>query len=389
MRPQTLATDYLFSSPNGDIRLTQEDLARPFLIRPSEPHPFLTLRDYFQAIETFLLSNGGRRMDRILRTRGIRDNGQAKVRRIRIRSEKHGALYHIASLHILLDRGSVKLAVSLAASDDAARFLVREYTTLKTLCESHRLPYLPRVYEKGEVVCQGPGGPSQTLTLMLSEWFEGWHEWHFSEGDADDCPRVAIWDLEKGRRYAAKIEAFDIFRQSARVLTLYYDPATFRQIHPWRHAAGDFVVKTGDDGLHVRLTTARNYRSIMDFLSERTADPLIAMAYFLLDLTVWMRLDRLDGVGDVVWAPDFTVQAVIQGVFEGLRVMSNEGALSFDQMETLASLLQSLKESELQKLFMPLVTLYEEGNPTEWRVIRTHLKGHIHSLRQTLQKFRR
>ena len=42
--------EYLFSSPEGDISLAPEDLARPFLITPSEHHPFLTLGDYFEAI---------------------------------------------------------------------------------------------------------------------------------------------------------------------------------------------------------------------------------------------------------------------------------------------------------------------------------------------------
>jgi len=389
MRLRALVTDYLFSSPNGDIHLSREDLAKPFLIGPSEPHPFMTLRDYFQAIETFLLRDNAGCMDRILEKTGLGGHGWTKIRRIRIRSEKHGAIYHIASLEIFLDDGAIKLAVSVAASDHAARFLARETKTLKTLCESRNLPYLPRVYEKGEIVCRSPGRPSQTLALLLSEWFEGWHEWHFSGHEASKRRRIAIWDLEKGRRYANRKEAFEIFRQSARILTLYYDPKTFRQIYPWRHAAGDFIVKTGDDGVHMRLTTARDYRSIMGFLSEETVNPLIAMAYFFLNLTIWMRLDRLDGVGDVIWAPDFTVQAVTRGFFEGLRIMSEEAALSFDEVKRLTSLLQSLQQGELERLFMPLAAYYEEGSPTEWRVIRTHLNSHIHCLHHIIQKFPR
>ncbi len=60
---------YLFSSPEGDISLGPvedpvfggEDLARPFLITPSEHHPFLTLGDYFEAIRAFILKDQGKR----------------------------------------------------------------------------------------------------------------------------------------------------------------------------------------------------------------------------------------------------------------------------------------------------------------------------------------
>jgi hypothetical protein len=380
--------DYLFSSPEGDILLRPEDLARPFLVAPSEPHPFLTLGDYFRAIERFVLKSEGKCLASVLKLGTEREAGLDRIDRIRIRSEKHGALYHVASVEILVDGTSVKLAVSTAVSEEGKACLSNEYDILKSLHRSFRLPYLPDVYEKGDVTCQTGEAHQETLTLILSEWFEGYHEWHLSMDEADNRQKVCIWDLENGYRYASEKEAFEIFRQASRILTLYYNARSFKQVHPWRHAAGDFVVKTGADGLHVKLTTARDYQSIMDFLSEDAVDPLIAMVYFFLNLTIGMRLDRLNGVGETVWAGDFFVQAATQGFFESLRIMDEKGILAFGGIQRLLSLLQSLDEDELERLFTPLLAFYQENSPAELHMIYAHLRGHVRSLCQALQRFR-
>jgi hypothetical protein len=49
-----MIVEYLFSSPKGDIPITPDDLRTSFKITPSENHPFLTLGDYFKAIEEFV-----------------------------------------------------------------------------------------------------------------------------------------------------------------------------------------------------------------------------------------------------------------------------------------------------------------------------------------------
>jgi hypothetical protein len=376
---------YLFSSPDGDIALGPEDLKRPFLIRPSDPHPFLTLGDYLEAIRTFLLRDHAKALMPVLNTQGPEKNRGAKIREIRIRSEKHGAFYHVASIEIMLTHGPVKLAVSTAVSEEARRCLANEHHILKTLHRSHGLPYLPRVYDRGEILFENPSGECETLGMMMSEWFEGCHEWHLSMDGSSDCQRIAIWDLARGHRYATEGEASEIFRQAARILTLYYDPHSFKQIHPWRHAAGDFIVQTGHDGIHVRLTTARGYYSIMAFLSDDRVDPLIAMAYFFLNMTIWMRLDKIDGVGETAWAGDFSLQPAVDGFLDGLRTMAENHVLPVDQAQRLLSLLRMLNEAELKRLFAPLLAFYEEESPAEARIIYAHLPEHVTLLHRLLQ----
>jgi hypothetical protein len=223
---------YLFSSPEGDIPLRPQDLARPFLITPSERHPFLTLGDYFEAIREFILEDQGNPLAHILSERLNIRTGPDNIRKFLVRSEKHGALYHLASVEIFVDDKQTKFAVSTAISGKGKEWLTHEYEMLSLLNSSLKLPYLPNVYLKGEVKCEAGNRKHETLSMLLSEWFEDYHEWHLSIDESDNDQKLCIWDFPNGNRYASKEEAFEIFRQASKILTLYYDTRDFNQIYP-------------------------------------------------------------------------------------------------------------------------------------------------------------
>ena len=379
---------YLFSSPEGDISLGPEDLARPFLITPSEPHPSMTLRDYFEAIGEFLLKDQGKPLVRALEERLNRETAIDKIRKIMIRSEKHGTLYHLASVEILVNDKQTKFAVSTAVSEKRKGWLTQEYAMLRFLNSSLKLPYLPDIYLKGEVKCQAGNGKHETVSMLLSEWFDDYHEWHLSIDENNNDQKLCIWDLQNGNQYASKEEAFEIFRQASKILTLYYDTKEFSQIYPWHHAAGDFIVRTGNSGIDMRLTTARGYRSIIGYFSEETVNPMIAMVYFFLNLTVRMRLDKLDGVGETVWVGDFCVTAIAEGFFDAIRIMEADGRYHLGRPKDLLSLLKSFGEEEVWSLFHPLRNWYRQGNPAEFRVIQANLGSHVNLLYNALQDLR-
>ena len=384
---------YLFSSPEGDIFLGPvenpvfggEDLSRPFLITPSELHPFLTLGDYFEAIRAFILKDQGKRLVHILKERLNRKIGLDSIHKILIRSEKHGALYHLASVEIFVDDKQTKFSVSTAVSEKGKGWLKREYEMLRFLNSSLKLPYLPNVHLKGEMKCDAGNGKHETLSMLLSEWFEDYHEWHLSIDKNDNNQKICIWDFQNGNRYASKEEVFEIFRQASRILTLYYNTKDFNQIYPWHHAAGDFIVKTGDRGIDVRLTTVREYQSIMDYLSEETVNPMIAIVYFFLNLTIRIRLDKLDGVGETVWAGDFCVKATTEGFLDAIRIMESEERYSLGRPKDLLSLLKSFGEEEIGNLFHPLLDWHQEGDTAEFQVIQANLRSHVNLLYHALQ----
>ena len=377
---------YLFSSPEGDISLSPvEDLTKPFLIAPSKRHPFLTLGDYFETLKEFILKDHGMPLVCVLREVLNREINLENIRKMLIRSEKHGVLYHLASVEIFIDDKRIKLSVSTAVSETGKQWLADEYEILTSLNASLKLPYLPNVYFKDEMVAPAGKKKTETLAMFLGEWFEDYHEWHLSMDENDGKQKICIWDLRQGHRYASEKESYEIFRQASRILTLYYDTLSYEQIYPWHHAAGDFILRTKNTKIDVRFTTARKYQSIIDYLSEDTVNPMIAIIYFFLHLTVRIRLDRLDGVGDVAWAGDFCVDAMTKGFFDALRVMEAEKRYQLGKIEDMLFLLKSFGEEEVRGLFHPLLDWYQEEDTAEFQVIQANLKSHVNLLCHALQ----
>ncbi|MCP4667093.1 MAG: hypothetical protein GY849_12085 [Deltaproteobacteria bacterium] len=377
---------FLFSSPKGDLPLDPDIGATPFKITPDKSHPFLTLNDYFEAMKAFVLKDDGKPLTTSLRKHLSEDLSFKQIRRLLIRSEKHGALYHVASVDIIGPAKRSKLSVSTAVSERGKCWLNREYDILKELGETHDLSYLPKVYFKGDMD-RRVGKNRITLSMFLGEWFEDYHEWHLSIHPQKREQRICMWDLKKGHRFASRSETYEIYEQAAKILTLYYDTRNFRQIYPWHHAAGDFVVRTSKGGVEVKLATAREYKPFMTFLKEEQANPLVAIVYFLFNMTLKTRLDKLDGVGDTAWAGGLSVEATVKGFFEALRIMEKKGGYSLGKVEDLRSLLTSFSQDEIWRLFQSLLVLYREEDPGDLLVIEKNLESHVEKLYQVMQRF--
>jgi len=380
-----MIVQYLFSSSEGDIPMAPDMLTRPFKITPSENHPFLTLGDYFEAIKEFLLKDRAGFFVALLEEHLDKKIALDRIQKLLVRSEKHGALYHLASVECYMGGQSVRYAVNTAVSERGKTWLDREYDLLSHMWGAFRLPYLPRVYFRGQIECL-VGSGTDSISMFLAEWFEDYHEWHLSVDEKDEMQKLRIWDQKRGHRFATQEESFEIYKQASKILTLYYDIKNFRQIYPWHHAAGDFVVRNQGGVIDVRLTTARGYEPFMGFAEEQEINPWLALIYLLLHLTLKMRLDKVDGIGDVAWAGDFVVEAVIEGFFEGLRVMKREGRYPLGNLEDLRSLLKSFDEGELYKLFQPLLKAYQEEDPDDFSMITSKLEGHISHLYRVIRK---
>jgi hypothetical protein len=202
-------------------------------------------------------------------------------------------------------------------------------------------------------------------------------------------PGLIIWDNIRGHRPASAQEVREIFRQASRILARYYDKRTFCRITPWHHAAGDFIVRVRPGGnVEVRLTTARSYEPLPFLKDSENLNPMIPLVYFFLDVTVRMRLDRLDGVGELVWAPSMVIPYVLEGLFQGLGENDTAPGRNTGGLGDLQALLRSFKEAELAKLFDPLLDFYEKEDPAPaFSLIRHHLKAHAQEIHQALQAF--
>jgi hypothetical protein len=169
------------------------------------------------------------------------------------------------------------------------------------------------------------------------------------------------------------------------MMTLYYDIETFEQIFPWHHAAGDFVVKTQDKSLDVRLVTARQYAPMLERCEEISVHE--ALLFFLLNLSVRMRLDRLDGVGIVAWADDDCVEATVGGFIEGLWTRERPGIINGNFVDGFLRFCRSLDKDDLFDGCHALIDACDPSAP-DIPVIRSRLEGHVRKLHAALHKFR-
>ena len=130
----------------------------------------------------------------------------------------------------------------------------------------------------------------------------------------------------------------------------------------------------------MRLSTARRYEPLLDYTKE--TNPFLALFYFFLNLSIRMRLDRIDGVGEIVWADDFCVEATVTGFIEALKI--KEDLDSYPSLaEEFLSLARSFRKDELTDSFKLIKELYQGSE--DLPVITNNLKEHVEALCVTLE----
>lgn len=371
--------EFLFSAPGQDLPLDETARARPFLIAPDTPHPNLTLGDYLTTLSAFLLDQGGRALLLALAQEDIVCDLD-EIQELRIRTEKHGALYHIASVECRLSDATRKMALTTAVSEANRDRLKGEFSLLKQL-HAATPEALPAAYSLADVPVSLPGKEPTMFTVMLGQWLDDFHEWHLSTCQ-EGPPRIQLWDYTRGYRFLDPGLESSLVRQAAAILTRHYQPATGNQIYPWHHAAGDFIVchRPGESEMEVRLITVRDYAPILTFPAE--AGILPGLLTFFLHLSLRLRLDRIDGVGAPAWLGDFAVPAFINGFFTALA----EKGLEPPPVEVL-EILQLFSIEDLERGCEALLALYEEEDAEDSGLVRAHLTDHCHQLRDQLQRF--
>uniref|UniRef100_A0A831ZJ75 Uncharacterized protein n=1 Tax=Desulfacinum infernum TaxID=35837 RepID=A0A831ZJ75_9BACT len=347
----------------------------------SEDAPKIAYADYFHAIAEALRVRAFEPICRSLHVLTGESFPPDRVREVHIDSVKHGALYHVAKVTVGAGGRWFSMAMNSAVHPTRRAALEREWATLQSLAATTAAPCVPKGLYLGEGMWRDATGEARPFWFFLARWFDGFHEWHLEKGEGGLAEIVRVWDGSAAGSVLTDEQASQLMEQAAYILTLALDRWDFRHIHPWHHAAGDFVVAVQGQAVAVRLVAARNLRVLVPPGPERH-ERLSAVAAFFFALTFRLRLDRDRGTGHVVWAPGRWLAAVVRGFLRGWT----DGAPPHEDLsaEEILAALRAFDPSEWQavgRLLADDLTVDPDEEPLLSRLVADHALDLHQSLR--------
>jgi hypothetical protein len=342
---------------------------------PARLGPEATYGAYFDAISDFLGWRDFQRLREAIGSRRQVSPEQLDLSEIQVFLEKHGAFYHPARIETIAAGYGESFVLNVAVSPAGAAAIQREFSLLAELNRLQPDGYLPQVYS----LASGGGPGRRRWPLFLGEWFENFSECHLTRRPADGAPGILVWDARDGVFFLSEAQTRQFYRQVARILTAYFDLSTTRQIFPWHHAAGDFVVQCQNERVAVKLITVRQFLPILRPPHAPTESLPETLFFFLANLSLQTRLDRLEGVGDVVWSDDLAVAETLDGVLMGLE--DKHPALSGHFIDYLGAF--SLEE--IGDFFQAVLKTVDSRAP-EFSLISKHLGDHSHLMFHAVRK---
>jgi hypothetical protein len=287
---------------------------------------------------------------------------------------KHGAFYHPARLQVAVKDQRLSFVVNVAASNHGHRTLSREVKALNRLNDQRPFGWFPTVYSF----------TSDELPMFLGDWFDGFHEFHLTRRPGSDNPAIVVWDGAAVPCLLSETQTAGLYRNAAMILTASYDPISACQIFPWHHAAGDFVVRVKEEGVSVRLITVRDYVPMPGCAAEPDDERSIldALVVFFIHLSLRIRLDRLDGVGEMVWASDRCLAPMVDGFFMGLDLTARMSGFPETFPDTFRHFYNHHDENALLTMAHRITETVFDRRTEERRLIDCHLARHVHEISQ-------
>lgn len=357
-------------------------------LSPARGDLTLTCGEYFTAVRTFLENTGCEFIFRAVEERFGPETKPVQIRKIQVNLEKHGEFYHPAHLQVLTRHQEISFVLNVAVSETGILHIRDEYRCLQKLNNEFDHSYLPRVYGFGEVTAPG----NRRISMFLGQWFEDYHEFHLTRNPADEQIQLAVWHPRNSRLFLSFEQSQELYRQVGRILAYYYNVETFAHIFPWHHAAGDFIVRVGTADLDAKLITVRRYTPLITnpkALEGTLASPesiLQALLILFLSLSVRTRLDRLDGVGDMVWANPSSVEPTLAGFMEGLALKPSVRMLPDTIARCFRYYLSVCTRQDLYELTNAIADAYNPA-AAEHRVLKLHIHEHVETLSAALQNY--
>ena len=394
MPPSTQFSYYLSSRDNPvseELSIWNKPLAltRDFnVFRPRDDEkPFISIGDYFLAVRLFFETSGIEYIVAALKHRFEQHINHEDIKHIDIFLVKHGEFYHPARIEVSIHGKRISFVLNVAISPAGRAHIEGEYRCLKKLNKDYSLGYLPQVYGRHEVEISS----NNRAPMFLGEWLDHYYEFHISRDRGDGKNKISVWDSSRKPFFLTESQSLNLYTHAAGILTGYYNLESFEQISAWHHAAGDFIVRVENEKLDLKLITVRRYAPIFEksFLDDPqnlqgSAEFILqALLLFFLNLSLKMRLDRLDGVGDIVWADEAAVKGTLIGFLNALALKANIPALPDTPLRCFFQYLSLCSKTDLRELSESLLNRYNPDSP-EIDVIKRHLDNHIDTLLEVI-----
>jgi hypothetical protein len=372
----------------------------------TENNRAITYGDYFSAACRFLKHDSFAALSGAISQRLGRNIDSKEINGINIYLVKHGAFYHPGRVEACIKNKKLQFVLTVALSTFGRTILLKEYNILQKLNNNFPFSFLSAAYKYGEVSLPKTikkkteeKEPGRKAGLLLGEWFDGFNEFHITTDPGNKQKRIIVWDSVNGNYSLSTGETLELYTQAAMILTCYYNIETFEQIFPWHHAAGDFVVKKKYDGIDLKLITARQYESMIGSsagpnLQETDMNSILeGLLIFFLNLSIRMRLDRIDGAGDTVWADDIAVAGTLKGFKNGLSMnclaIKPENNIFPDSLHKyFNNLLLSCNKEDLLDLMINIVASYDNRS-SEISIIKRNLTRHAEVLHHVINNAHR
>jgi len=345
-------------------------------VQNATDRPALTYGDYFTAARQFLENRECRVVTTVVLETMQQPCRVQDISAIHIFLVKHGQFYHPSRVEVQVRGEKAVFVLNVALAFAGKSCIQREFDILSRLGRTPSGAYLPRVYGYGEVVL--PNG--WEVKLFLGQWFDDFHEFHISMDPADQQYKIRVWHAGTAPGFLTSAETLELYRQIAMILTCCYDPKSFEQVFAWHHAAGDFIISRSGDSLRTRLITVRQYGALLENPDKNEDTLLEAMLFFLVNLSIRIRLDRLDGVGEVFWAGQPAVEGTVRGFMDGLSAKDHGWDLRFK------AFLAALSLTELTEVCEAVADSYHPLAP-ELPLVRGRLTAHVAELFTSLMAF--
>ncbi len=355
----------LWTSPlHGDVGEKEVQFQNNFLIC----NYFKAAKDFIELEEYKALENG-------LKFNLQEEFSISDVSLVEIFLEKHGAFYHPSRLEVFLKQKeqAIIFVLNAAVSPSGLTILGNEYNALKKLEQVEGSDdCIPKVFGMSKMSSQ-----NGKIAFFLGHWFEGFKEFHIS--DPFGRGKLDLWASEGDVSSIKYPEYFKIFEKASEILTKLYNLETFEQVVSWHHAAGDFITRQLDNDFEVRLISVRGYSSMVETNSDsqdlNIEDINKGLLLFFLNLSLRMRIDRINGIGDYHFIHEDIVHFILKGFFNALsdKKLKNNHEESIHKI--FGQFLMQFKQDDLYQILQAITGTDHEARP-ETRLIKENLKDH-------------